>query len=201
MMKIDSVEFKLGSVHVSGVQSAYSAQCDRIAVDAKSRCTLYFLSVVGSDSALKGIRAALAGTRTGLNIQCFGMDAVLPDLTRRDINRERFLLPDCKWKVHHQKLKYGLVHAAFVAKDPDFLLNVSEESLWQTLNDPRFTTPILRHWMPYIGRRLLEGGNLRFIYGHRCKCGLLNLTTDQLDAIVTRGVQSGVLGFSLPQSA
>ena len=95
------------------------------------------------------------------------------------------------YQVFTHKLGYGLAHALFLTRMPGFMKVVTEESLWQELNDVRFTTPILRAWMPYIEERLRADDLLEDAHVYRCQCGVLSATTKRLDEIVTRGLAEG----------
>jgi len=68
---------------------------------------------------------------------------------------------------------------------------VTEESLWQELNTTRFTTPILRKWMPYIETKLRECNRLEDAHVFSCRCGILSATTKKLDEIVIAGLRDG----------
>ncbi len=68
---------------------------------------------------------------------------------------------------------------------------VTEESLWQELNTTRFTTPILREWIPFIDRKLRECNRLENAHVYGCQCGILTATTTKLDEIVIGGLKDG----------
>jgi hypothetical protein len=191
-----AIDFPLATMTLSGQQSRYSARVDRAAFESSSRPALYFVSVVATDSVIKAIRSTLSGVRTGMTMRFIGLDCILPNNHPRNFNHENIRAPDAKFKCYHQKIGYGLIHAMFVARHPDFLLNVGEESLWRALNEPRFTTPLLRHWMPWLADRLIRDRRLLYTYGHRCRCGLLKLKDAELDQIVSNAVRDGHLTFT-----
>jgi hypothetical protein len=89
------------------------------------------------------------------------------------------------------KLDYGQAHALFVTKSPGFMKIVNEEALWQELNNVRFTTPILRQWMPYIEQELRRMELLEEAHVFNCACGVLSAQTKHLDMIVSTGLKNG----------
>jgi hypothetical protein len=87
----------------------------------------------------------------------------------------------------------------FVARTPGFMPLVSEEALWQELNNVRFTTPILRSWLPHIEASLREQDYLEDAYCFNAPCGVLNLNTEALDKIVSEGITLGKLSIGDPK--
>jgi hypothetical protein len=75
------------------------------------------------------------------------------------------------------------------------MMVVTDESLWQELNTTRFTTPILREWIPFIDRKLRECNRLENAHVFNCQCGILSATTAKLDAIVIDGLKSGKISI------
>ena len=71
--------------------------------------------------------------------------------------------------------------------------------LWQELNDVRFTTPLLREWLPYIEGQLRDHELLENAQVFNVSCGILNLNTDALDRIVSEGIKSGAIGIEKPR--
>lgn len=83
-----------------------------------------------------------------------------------------------------------MAHAVFVSKRPGFLPVGTPTRIWKELMDNRFTTPMLRGWMPYIVEQLRAKDLLRDAWCYRCQSVLLTATTEDLDQIVTEGVAS-----------
>src|SRR3954454_14504010 len=88
-------------------------------------------------------------------------------------------------------MEFGLAHALFITRMKGFMLVVSEESLWQELKENRFTTPLLREWMPYVEGQLRTQDLLEEALVFNVTCGVLSATTTHLDKIVTDGLKSG----------
>ncbi len=108
--------------------------------------------------------------------------------------------PD-KYRVEWVKLDPTAAHAFVIARSPGLLLNTSEEAVWQALNDPRFTTPLLRSWTPWIASELRRLDLLQDAACYRCGVGLLVATTADLDKIVVSGVRSGNLDVAAEPAA
>ncbi len=84
---------------------------------------------------------------------------------------------------------YGLAHALFLTRMPGFMKVVTPESLWQELKSVRFTTPLLKEWVPYIEERLRADELLEDAHVFNCHCGVLSALTTHLDEIVSEGIQ------------
>ncbi len=171
--------------------TVYSLVVDRLAVDGKG--LLYLLGVAGPQGDIKSLRATLnakvPATFTFDNLHC-------TDGTGKGGFARGFMLPEGgKFLCYHQPLDYGQAHALFVSTDPGFLRESSEASLFAALKSPRFTTPLLRSWVPALAADLKTGGFLSPLMGFRCRCAVVTATDADLDAAVTRGVKAGTLLF------
>lgn len=82
-----------------------------------------------------------------------------------------------------------MAHALFVTKAQGFMMVVTADSLWRELNTTRFTTPLLKEWVPYIEKRLRTDNLLEEAHVFNCTCGILSATTSKLDEIVTDGLK------------
>jgi hypothetical protein len=76
-----------------------------------------------------------------------------------------------------------------VSKKIGLLPSVDEQRVWQELRSDRYTTPILRQWIPFIIDRLTEVGRLRRLGGFGHNAGLLTASCIDLDNIVSRGLK------------
>ena len=88
---------------------------------------------------------------------------------------------------------YGSVHALFTCRQPGFLPNDSDDALWQELKQERFTTPLLRGWLPHVRKELETKGLLVRCYTLDCTCCVLTATSADLDAIVECGLKNGLI--------
>ena len=78
---------------------------------------------------------------------------------------------------------------------------VTDETIWQELTDPRFTTPVLRDWVPYISQEMRERDILEEAHVFNCNCGIMSATTKDLDEIVTEGLRSGAIHIPTSSAA
>ncbi len=159
---------------------------DKIAVGARGE--LLLVSLVAETQRVKQIRAILAGGAK-VTIQAGGVKLRRPGDEPRQARQPGRLYPTPDgYRCQTYKLGFGLAHAMFITRMPGFMKVVTSESLWQELNGTRFTTPILKGWVPYIEERLRADEHLEEAHVFNCLCGLLTATSKTLDAIVSRGL-------------
>jgi hypothetical protein len=166
---------------------------DRLAVGASG--ALMFISLIGPTAIVAGIRAYL-NTNKKVTILASGADikrASAPSHHRRNPGNVARVAEGYRTEFH--KVDYGAAHAVFITKSPGFLLSTEEEAIWQELNTDRFTTPLLRGWMPWLMKALTRSKLLVEAECYRCKCGELTCTTSDLDALVGAGIKEGHLKF------
>lgn len=156
------------------------------------------VSVAGPQTAVKSFAAAL-NENVKLKIQLDDVSVMLDgDLNAKQVSphREYVHAPgQGKYKCAMHRLPYNYIHCTARLKDERLLPTLSEQSLWQYLNGPRFTTPLLRTWTPWLRQALRHEGYLVPLYAFQCQPGILTLSDEQLDATVTRGVNSGFLAI------
>jgi len=163
------------------------------------RSELMMVSVICETQYVKSIRAALVPDKKGSS----RVSAVAGGVRTNIPGREdwyasipgRLYCGSDGYHVYSHKLGYGLAHAVFVTKSPGFMMIVTGESLWQELNTTRFTTPILREWIPFIDRKLREISRLENAHVYGCQCGILSATTSKLDEIVIEGLSKGKISI------
>jgi hypothetical protein len=63
------------------------------------------------------------------------------------------------------------------------------------LKQERFTTPLLRGWLPHICKELENQNVLVRSYTLDCTCCLMAATSADLDAIVEGGLKNGTLSI------
>ena len=167
---------------------------DRIAYDNHAR--LMLLSIVGEANKVRAIRAFL-NSKSKAYIEAAGYNqsdgkAWKPsDPYRYRRSPGRLYVSDAGYKMYLHRLDHGLVQSMFVCKEEGFMPLVSDETLWRELTDTRFTTPILREWVPYIRKQLEERGLLHECFCYRCNCGELVASTKHIDIIVSDGLSDG----------
>jgi hypothetical protein len=193
---------KIGRLDVIGkAKTLYSLRCDRLAVSEAG--TLLAASVVGEAAKVRAFGASLHSANDGHVYKLTGLE--VKDPKGRELPwslRDRLRRAGGKYRRRHVPLGYGLVHCVVTWRDESFLASVDDETLWDRLCRPRFTTPLMRAWMPYVRETLLARQLLEYAYGCGCETGLLTATTEDLDAIVRDGCRAGRLpGFGAQQSA
>ncbi len=163
------------------------------------RSELMMVSLICETQYVKSVRAALVPDKKGssrVSVVAGGVRTNVPG--REDWYASmpgRLYCGSDGYHVYTHKLGYGLAHAVFVTKSPGFMMVVTEESLWQELNSTRFTTPILREWIPFIDRKLREISRLENAHVYECQCGILSATTSKLDEIVIEGLSKGKISI------
>jgi hypothetical protein len=164
---------------------------DRLALSGRGE--LLLLSLVADARLVKASRAILNGgakatiIASGVTVNQPGRD----DWYARSPGR---LVPTSEgYQTHTHKLGYGLVYALFLTRMPGFMKVVSREALWQELNAVRFTTPLLREWLPHVETRLRCDGHLDDAHAFNCQCAHLSATSATLDTIVSDGLKNGDL--------
>jgi hypothetical protein len=183
----------LGTIEMVGKDIHLDGKYDKIACG--DRGELYLLSVVAEPGKIKGMRAVLcAGAKAGVKaaIQAAGGKIKQPSATGWGTDPRNpgnvYATPE-GYTMEAHRLDYGMVHALFLSRSLEFMPVATEEALWQRLKEPKFTTPLLREWMPHIEGRLREDGFLKEAYSFNCQATVLILTTAVLDAIVSEGLQ------------
>lgn len=177
----------MGIFTMKGQQSQHSLTCDGVAIDNLEQ--LLAVSVCGSESKVKAFRAALQGnSHVQLNVEGMG-GGVGARWSRGECS---FLRHKAGYRVFKTKLDTDLWHVLAVAKDKSVLLSTDDERLWQEFRSSRFTTPILREWVPYIREYLFKKHGM----AHPKSCvgmnvALLFATEKTLDAAVIEGLNSG----------
>ncbi len=189
---VEKVAF--GEVCFRGEDSMWDPlKYDRLAVGASG--ALMFISLIGPTAIVAGIRAYL-NTNKKVTILATGVEikraSAQAHYRRNPGNVSRAA---DGYRTEHHKVEYGAAHALFITKAPGFLLSTEEEAVWQELNTDRFTTPLLRGWMPWIMKALKAKKFLVEAECYRCQCGELTCATSDLDVIVGEGIVGGHLKF------
>lgn len=187
-----STDTKFGTIEFipSGKDGASVAPCEIDKLAISGRGELLVLSVFADTVQIKAIRSILVGGAKAL-AQAGGCQVNQPGKESWYAHSPGRLLPTTQdgYKLYTHKLGYGMAHALFITRMPGFMTVVTEEALWQELKTTRFTTPILREWVPYIERELRDSRYLEdaHVFGG-CKCGILSANTANLDKIVSDGL-------------
>jgi hypothetical protein len=111
---------------------------------------LVFISLVAYSQDIKAFRAALtAGLESPMRLRNVTLtrddESVVPDIVRPE---------PAGYRIDSHRFGFGSIHALFTCRQDGFLPNDSDDALWQELKQERFTTPLLRGWLPYIRKEL-----------------------------------------------
>ena len=178
------------------------AKFDRLAKSGRGE--LLLVSLVTETQRLKQIRALLSpgGNNAKVVVEASGVQVSRPGDPSWSAHTPGRLYPTPDgYQVVTHRLGYGLVHALFLTRMPGFMKVVTPESLWHELAGSRFTTPVLREWVPFLEGRLREEERLEDAYGFNCRCGVLTATTTKLDEIVSEALARRSILIPRPASA
>ena len=163
--------------------SRFKLRCDAIALHEKE---ILLLSVVGSETSVKALTAGLRSS---------GKDQKRIEYTVHLGTVNEALLTKCPdgYRVYRTKLDYGLWHILCLAKREGFLPVVSDETVWQMLQSHRFTTPLIREWIPWLCKEMTKKGIIAPLTQCGCQAGLMLADNDILDDLVSNGTRNGHL--------
>ena len=150
---------------------------------------LLLLSATASDTAIKATRACLYMPDISATFRLEGTD----NCESISLSKAKIGGTNVKYTASVSKLAPGAIHLVAVARDVGLMCNLSDDHLFAELNGPRYTTPILRHWIGWIKRRMIESGGIVMCEGHQSQAGILTTTPEHLDEMVSEGVRSGFL--------
>jgi hypothetical protein len=149
---------------------------------------LLLLSATGSDTAVKAVRATLYQP---------SIDAMfnLADGNGREMIKARSTYDGkpVSYNAAVSKLAPGVIHLVALAMIPGLMPNMSDDHLWTELSSPRYTTPLLRSWIPWLKRTLVSSGGIVACQGISASVGVLRTEGEELDALVATGVKKGHL--------
>lgn len=92
------------------------------------------------------------------------------------------------YEAFAHSLGFNTYHLVLKSKRPGFMPVLSEEAVWQELNDGRFTTPIVREWAGYICEQMLINELIVKAKCYGCDCAYMVAEDEQLDKIVRKGL-------------
>jgi hypothetical protein len=157
---------------------------DQVAVDPDTEQVL-LLSFAAPATTAKAVTAALV---TDVPLRMHFAD--LPFTPRYHRSGRR---AEAGYRVHRHNLGYGTWHCVLAARRDGFLPCISDAALWAALTSNRFTTPLLRDWMPWVRQTLVARRLLKDCDCAGCTAGLLSATSEDLDAVVSAGLKQGQL--------
>ena len=150
---------------------------------------MLLLSVTGPDTAVKSARATLYQPDVEAEFLLENGE------TLHQMVKARIPLDGkpAVYGVAMAKLAPGVVHMVALAKIPGLMPNTSDDHLWSELTGPRYTTPLLRSWIPWLKEAMAKDGRIIVGEGFASSLGVLRTEPDELDALVCSGVREGHL--------
>jgi len=92
------------------------------------------------------------------------------------------------YRVYKSKMEFNYWHFLAVAKTPGLMPVLSESAVWTELRSERFTTPLLRGWVPWLMQELEDKEQIVRLHCFGCDAGLLTADTEFLDKLVEDGI-------------
>jgi hypothetical protein len=159
--------------------SHFQVRCDAVALHESE---VLLLSLIGPETSLKALTAGFRSS--GKDQKRFEYSVNLGG-----VQVTRLTKSPVGYRVYRTKLGYDLWHVLLITRRDGFIPAVSEESLWQHLQGPGFTTPLLRAWMPWLRKEMARRSLIVPLKQYGCEAGLAIMDTDGLDALVSEGLQ------------
>jgi hypothetical protein len=162
------------------------ARFDRVALHENR---LAFISLVAFSQDVKAIRAAFAA----------GLDSPMRLKNVTLSKDDEATVPGSVWpspagyRIDAHRLGFGSIHALFTCRQQGFLPNGSDDALWEELKQERFTTPLLRGWLPHVRNELELKSLLSRCHTLDCTCCILTATSADLDSIVEFGLKNDLI--------
>lgn len=149
---------------------------------------ILLVSVAGPQTAVKSLMAAL-----NLDVK---LRVILKGLEKFAQWQDYKAVPgQGRYKCTTHRLGYHQIHMTAVLKEERLLTCLSDESLWDAISGPRFTTPVLRAWVPWLRETLTENRQLLALHSFQCSPAVLRATDECLDKLVSSGLQRGVISI------
>jgi hypothetical protein len=162
------------------------ARFNKVALDQNR---LFFISLVAASQDVKALRAAFAARLDSpIQLKNVSLERDGESMIPGDV-RPAF----CGYRLDTHRLGFGSVHALFTCRQQGFLPNDTDDALWQELKQERFTTPLLRGWLPYVRKELELKGLLCRCHTLDCTCCVLTAASADLDSIVEFGLKNGLI--------
>lgn len=188
-------------LEVKGSEHRYSVYCDSLAYitdemhyDAGRRNVILAVSFVGPSTSCRAILAALrSGKSSSATFNVIRYALFSNVILRQHLGG---------YDVRVSQVKCGnlkATHVVAVAKDDRIVLSDSDDSLWNSIRSDRFTTPVLRSWVPWIRETVKSSpayGSCRILgkaSGFQTDVCVFRCTTERLDDIVSTGIKDGHL--------
>ena len=183
VMKTAKSEFRL-RCHAAAWASEYGGRMKLRRRYGHDCPGLLLLSATGPDTAVKSVRATLY--QPDVDAEFVLETETTSGCSRRE---SRFDGKPVTYSAAVTKLAPGVIHLVALAKIPGLMPNMSDDHLWAELTGPRYTTPLLRAWIPWLKETMASSGGIVVANGFRATVGVLKTEPDALDEIVSQGVR------------
>lgn len=179
---------EFGKLTMSSSDTNITCRCDAISFVRQSMHNhVVVASFAGPASSVKAIAAALGSGRKKIELRTRACT---------NIGGYTILRPEDKehgYRFYRTQLGRNAYHCLAVSRRHGLLPTIDDATLWRTLKSEDITTPLMRHWVPYIKEQLIEHRLLTRLTSFGCSPAILSATTENLDVIVSVGISSGHL--------
>lgn len=184
-----SLPSELGKIEFSWPDGGVPAcEFNRLAISPTSELLMVSMMTSPRDCKLIGSMVNGGTVTSRLVISAWGVSLAAPGRSRLPGTLKG---SEEGYDLHHCKLGINCEHALLITRNPSFLKVNSPEELWRVLTSPRYTTPLLEEWLPYLRSAMIKNGYLLEVLAHRCDCGFLRMSNHELDQIVITGLEKG----------
>lgn len=159
--------------------SRFRLRCDAIGFHDDQ---MLLLSVVGPETSVKALTA-------GLRSSAQDQRRIEYTVHVGDINRTNLARCPAGYRIYRTKMGYDLWHVLCLAQREGFMPVMTEQTVWQLLQNDKFTTPLLREWVPWLYKKMKERANVIPLTQHGCQAGLLLTDNATLDELVSEGIK------------
>lgn len=188
VVKTSKSEFRL-RCHAAAWSQEYGGKLTKLRRCSRDYPGLLLLSATGPDTAVKSLRATLYQPEIEAEFM------LETDQKTERIVKARIAFGDmpAAYGAAVARLAPSVIHLVAVAKIPGLMPNISDDLLWAELAGPRYTTPLLRSWVPWLKAAMIRSGGIVIADGFAATVGILRAERDELDSLVALGVRENSL--------
>lgn len=151
--------------------------------------TVHALSCTGDHTSIRFLHAAMRDKGQRVSFKFQGWEEAGP---------WKAYVTTTSYEVRIAKLGYDQWHLLALDDGNQFMLHDDEETLWAMLRGERFTTPVIRQWVPQMAHSLRELGLLEKLTSFGCDAAMLYANTESLDRVVSEGLMTQSLFITQP---
>ncbi|HVX09963.1 MAG TPA: hypothetical protein VHC22_02060 [Pirellulales bacterium] len=169
----------LGELTITTKDTQFSYKLAALGTVGTTAGMIAILSTVASQTAIKALHACLSkAAKTTFSAKCEGFD---PDW--------ELMAASGGYRFQAVKLGYSTWHSLALARTPGLISKLNDTSLWTELQRESITTPLLPSWLPWLRKELEREGHLTALHSFQCGGAVLDLNTESLDELVSRGLR------------